>query len=77
MRLGKIDNRELLEAASKGYSMPGVNRNGEQPKAQWKSWQKLQRLGLGFIEGYGEADGFSLTPEGRRIAALDSKGGKP
>lgn len=65
--LSAEDERNLKEAAGRrGYALPRFNlQTARMLTAQWRSWLKLQRLGLAHIIGGGEAEELEITPAGR------------
>lgn len=67
-RLNASDIAELRACKRRGYVTPRFNpQTGRMLASQWRSWQKLQRLGCGAIEGMGEADDFSISDFGRKV----------
>lgn len=67
-RLTASDIAELRACKRLGYATPRYNpHTGRMLASQWRSWQKLERLGCGVIEGMGEADDFSISDFGRKV----------
>lgn len=66
-KLTQLDIREMRSANSRrGYARIRSDKSGVMDKKQWACWQKLNGLGLTYLEGLPEVDGMTLTDAGRR-----------
>jgi hypothetical protein len=68
-KLNNKDVKEIKNSAQSNYvSFPRLGADGRILPSQWKSWQVLQRYGLGFIKGNYESGEFKLSELGKEIA---------